>query len=153
MPINFISLPQVPWAVVEEGIHPVSIDEFKEVFVFNPHRRKQFEGLLTAIKVLKDAGCSKLYIDGSYATKKPIPDDYDACWDINNVDPTKLDPVFGDFTDGRASQKSKYEGEFFPAQIAADHAGTPYLDFFQQEKHSGGKKGIIQLDLTDDIGV
>ncbi|EOX3949973.1 hypothetical protein ACNUCD_004976 [Vibrio alginolyticus] len=119
--------------------------------MFNPHRRKQFDGLIDAMKALKQAGCSKIYIDGSYVTKKPTPGDYDACWDAGNVDPSKLDAVFLDFSDGRASQKAKYEGEFFPAHCFADNKQTPYTEFFQQEKHSGCRKGIVLLELSDEL--
>lgn len=150
MAITFISAPHAPWDFVSAGVHALSLKEFEKVFVFNPHRRKQFLGLIRALNNLKVAGCSTVFIDGSYVTQKPLPGDYDACWDITNIDATKLDPIFGDFDNDRASQKQKYEGEFFPASWGADTQGTKYLDFFQIEKHSGAKKGIIMLDLSDD---
>ncbi|MFM2667154.1 hypothetical protein AAFX24_20405 [Vibrio mediterranei] len=149
MPVNFIDIPLAPWAVLQEGIHNLSLDEFEELFVFNPHRRKQFYGLVEAMKALKYAGCSRLYIDGSYVTKKPYPGDYDACWDVDNVQRDRLDDVFLEFSNGRAQQKEKYEGEFFPAQWNADNKPTRYIDFFQKEKHSGGQKGIVLLNLED----
>jgi hypothetical protein len=150
MAITFVSVPLAPWDIVSTGIHLLTLTEFKEIFAFNPHRRNQFNGLITALKDLKYAGCSTVFIDGSYVTKKPLPGDYDACWDTNNIDMSKLDPAFRDFSNGRASQKEKYEGEFFPALANADATGTKYLDFFQVEKHSGNKKGIICLDLSSD---
>ena len=151
MSIEFTQIPLAPWPVLQEGIHKLSLDEFQEIFAFNQHRRKQFEGLVDAMKALKKAGCSKVYIDGSYVTKKPIPGDYDACWDGESVNIEELDIVFLDFTNGRASQKAKYEGEFFPAQCFADHNQTSYREFFQQEKHSGGRKGIVLLELNDEL--
>lgn len=150
MSVTFIKPPKAPWPVLEEGIHTLSIKEFSDIFVFNPHRRKQFDGLLDAIKSLKQAGCTNLFIDGSYVTQKPLPGDYDACWDVNNVDLDKLDSVFLSFENGRKAQKDKYEGEFFPAQGFADHAQTvQYIHFFQREKHSGTQKGIVLLKLDD----
>lgn len=151
MSISFHEIPLAPWPVLTEGIHKLDIHEFGEIFAFNPHRRKQFNGLVLAMKALKHAGCSKVYIDGSYVTKKPIPGDYDACWDVTNVNQYKLEPVFLDFSNGRASQKAKYEGEFFPAQFHADNLGTPYMEFFQQEKHSGLRKGIVLLELNSEF--
>lgn len=151
MSICFTEIPLAPWPVLQEGVHKLSLKEFQEVFVFNPHRRKQFIGLVNAMKALKQAGCSKVYIDGSYVTKKPLPGDYDACWDVTNVNPDKLDAVFLDFTNKRASQKAKYEGEFFPAHIFADGKQTPYIEFFQIEKHSGERKGIVLIELSDEL--
>lgn len=148
MTIPFISIPGAPWDVLVAGIHQISLAEFQLLFVFNPHRETQFKGLINALKALKKAGCARVYIDGSYVTKKPLPGDYDACWDHLDVDPSKLDPVFFDFDNMRANQKSKYEGEFFIAGTPADGAGTIFLDFFQIEKHSGQPKGIVLIDLN-----
>lgn len=152
MSIRFVDYPLAPWPVLEEGIHKLGLEEFREIFVFNPHRRKQYEGLLDAMKALKQAGCTKVYIDGSYVTRKPLPGDYDACWDAIGVDQAKLDTVFLDFSNGRQSQKTKFEGEFFPAQCFADSQQTPYTEFFQREKHSGEKKGIVLLELDGNLG-
>ncbi|RXE84306.1 hypothetical protein DRB05_20490 [Pseudoalteromonas sp. A757] len=147
MPVTFIDIPSAPWPVLQEGVHTLTITEFETLFVFNSHRRNQYEGLRKAIDMLKEAGCSKLYIDGSYVTKKPLPGDYDACWEREGVDITKLDKVLLDFSDRRRAQKEKYEGEFFLADNKADHVGTLFLDFFQREKHSGCRKGIVLLEL------
>lgn len=54
-----------------------------------------------------------------------------------------------DFTDRRATQKAKYGGELFPADLSADPAGTRFLDYFQQDKTTGKPKGIVALDLGD----
>ena len=46
-----------------------------------------------ALEVLHRAGCSKVYIDGSFVTVKLEPGDYDACWDIDGVNVEALDSV------------------------------------------------------------
>jgi hypothetical protein len=63
------------------------------------------------------------------------------------VDDRKLDPVLLDFSQARAAQKAKYGGEFFPAEVAAEPAGTRFLDYFQRDKLTGRPKGIVALDL------
>lgn len=73
MAIKFVDLPGAPWNVLEEGIHSLSLEEFKDIFATNQHRRKQFDGLVSGLKALKTAGCTKVYIDGSYVTKKIYP--------------------------------------------------------------------------------
>lgn len=144
---KFVSYKEAPFAVLKAGIHELSLAEFKTLFVYNAVRIKQFAGLLKALDNLKTAGCSTIYIDGSYVTQKGNPGDYDACVDYTGVDLNLLDPVFQDFSNKRQAQKSKYEGEFFPHSCKADRCGTSYIDFFQKEKFSGQQKGIIKINL------
>jgi hypothetical protein len=93
---------------------------------------------------LFNAGCQQAFIDGSYVTAKPIPGDYDLCWDIEGVNPDLLDPVFEDFSNKRENQKLKYGGEYFPFSFLEPPAFS-FLTFFQTDKSSGGQKGIIRI--------
>ena len=38
-------------------------------------------------------------------------------------------------------------GEFFPADLSAGGRGKAILDFFQVDRHTGERKGIVVLDL------
>ena len=129
------------------GIHQGSCDEFKQEFGSTPHRRKLLSGLETAARNLKSAGCKRIFVNGSFITSKEQPNDYDALWDIDGVDPEKLDPVFFDFSKRRAAQKNKYFGEFFPAQMIETGTGRLFLDFFQIDKETGVLKGIVEINL------
>ena len=104
-------------------------------------------GLRAALENLKEAGCRIVYIDGSFVTRKDIPNDYDACWEEVSVDPTALDQVLLTFDPGRAAQKAKYMGELFPASVIANTDGLSFLEFFQTDKDTGRPKGIIAIDL------
>ena len=42
---------------------------------------------------LKNAGCLTVYLNGSFVTNKEVPNDFDACWEEDGVDPAVLDPV------------------------------------------------------------
>ena len=106
-------------------------------------------GLKAAIVNLKNAGCRTVYVDGSFVTSKGIPGDFDACWEVEGVDPYKLDPVLLTFENGRAAQKAKYLGEMFPAGYIADDDGSYFLEFFQMDKDTGEQKGIIAIDLGE----
>jgi hypothetical protein len=135
------------------GIHGATWAELVAGFGQSLQRARLLSGLERAARSLRDSGCSTLYLDGSFVTRKEAvlgsaPGDFDACWDLTTVDPTKLDPVLLDFRNKRAAQKAKFFGELFPIQLPADAAGTPFLDFFQQDKHTGDPKGIIALDLS-----
>jgi hypothetical protein len=104
-------------------------------------------GFRQGIELLRVAGCKRVYIDGSFVTAKEFPQDFDACWDIDGVDPARLDPVFLDFSQGRAAQKARFRGEFFPAHLAEGGSGRTFLDFFQINKETGEKKGIVAIYL------
>ena len=65
------------------------------------------------------------------------------------MDPTVLDPVLLTFDPGRVTQKAKYMGELFPASAIASGDGFSFLEFFQADKETGGRKGIIAIDLGD----
>lgn len=106
-------------------------------------------GLKAAPENLRDAGCRTAYIDGSFVTRKAIPNDYGACWEETGVDSVILDPVLLTFDPGRATQKAKYMGEFFPASVTADADGLSFLEFFQADRETGRAKGIVAMDLGD----
>jgi len=71
-----------------------------------------------------------------------MPYDFDACWDPIGVDPTKLNPIFFDFSDGRKKQKEFFRGEFFPASCLANGKHF-FVDFFQIDRYTGNAKGVI----------
>jgi hypothetical protein len=129
------------------GIHQGNWNEFKRKFGGTPHRRKLLSGLETAARNLKAAGCKRIFVNGSFITSKQQPNDFDALWDIDGVDPEKLDPLFLDFSARRAAQKGKYFGEFFPAQMVETGTGRLFLDFFQIDKETGMRKGIVEINL------
>lgn len=138
-----------PWKVLPEGIHPATLVEVETCFGTNPHRRGLFSGLVNALKALRQAGCKTVYLDGSYVTGKPKPEDYDACWDVTGVIHANLDPVFLDFNLKRINQKLKYGGEFFPSTWLGV-PGQTFLEFFQKDRFTGKAKGILSIDLPTD---
>ena len=139
--------PDAPWPVLPPGIHDATIPEVALAFATTPHRQWLFEGFLRVVEALQAAGCDVVYLDGSFTTGKPHPDDYDGCWDHTGMDLALLDPVLLDFEHKRAAQKRKFLGEMFPALLANGPGGT-FLDFFQIEKFSGRPKGIIRIFLA-----
>src|SRR5579872_2122662 len=80
--------------ILPPGIHFTTWAAFVERFAATPAREWLLEGLLLAVVEFRHAGCHTLYIDGSFVTRKPVPNDYDACWDSDDVDLDELDPLF-----------------------------------------------------------
>jgi hypothetical protein len=129
------------------GIHQATWKEFVERFGRTAHRIRLLTGLRAALEALRSAGCEAVYLNGSFVTAKEVPGDFDGCWDMTNVDPTKLDPVMLTFDRGRAAQKAKYLGELFPASMMELGSSRTFLDFQQIDKDTGNTKGIVALDL------
>ena len=62
-------------------IYHVTWPEFVERFATNAHRRRLIEGMRQVLLALRDAGCPRVWIGGSFVTAKPDPADYDICWE------------------------------------------------------------------------
>jgi len=145
-----ITLPGSPWDVLPPGIHSATFAEVERTYAYNPRRRKLFTGLIEAAKHLSEVGCQKLLLDGSYVTAKPVPGDFDACWLPDGVNFTQLDPVFSDFDNDRANQKARFCGEFFPSTLIEADSGGHFAEFFQTDRFTGKRKGILAIALTTD---
>jgi hypothetical protein len=91
-----------------------------------------------------------VYLDGSFVTSAHLPADYDLCYEMTGIDPQFLDPVFFDMRAGRAAQKAKYGGEFFPCAATAA-TGHSFFQFFQVDKSTGQPKGIVALNLKANL--
>lgn len=129
------------------GIHFSTWSEIEKRLAFNGRRRRLLAGFREACELLRKAGCRLVFLDGSFVTTKEHPGDFDACWDIQQVDEDALDPVFWDFSNGRAAQKHRFGGEFFPAQLPEGTSGRTFVDFFQVNKLTGEAKGILSIRL------
>jgi len=132
------------------GIHLTDWNTFSVAFGVSARRSQLISGLAAAMVPLRQAGCNRLYIDGSFVTAKVVPNDYDVAWDPLGVDLLllkSLEPLFFDFANSRAAQKAKFFGEFFPSSQPAEPAGRTFLEFFQVDKNTGKQKGIVALDL------
>ena len=129
------------------GVHFATWREIEARLSFNPRRRRMLAGFRQACENLRRAGCRLVYLDGSFVSRKEHPGDFDVCWDIRNVDDEMLDPVFWNFSQGRAAQKHRFLGEFFPAQLPEGVTGRAFMDFFQMNKLTGEPKGIVAIRL------
>lgn len=129
------------------GVHLATWREIADRLSFNPRRQSLLGGFRRACEHLRKAGCRLVYLDGSFVTRKEHPGDFDACWDVQNVDDEKLDSVFWDFSRGRAAQKQLFLGEFFPAQLPEGATGRAFVEFFQTNKLTGEPKGILAIRL------
>jgi hypothetical protein len=132
------------------GVHVADWEEIAQRFGGTIRRRELLDGLQAALEPLREAGCRRVFINGSFVTDKDEPGDIDVAWDPEGVDVDRLleiEPVFGDFADRRAAQKAKFGCEFFPSSFTADLVGNTFLEFFQIDRETEARKGIVALDL------
>ncbi len=92
------------------GVHFATWQELEDRLSFNQWRQQVMAGFREACEELRKAGCRLVYPDGSFVTRKEHPADFDACWDVRNVNDARLDPVFWDLSQGRAAQKLRFLG-------------------------------------------
>ena len=131
------------------GLHVATWQQFESRFGYNSYRRELLRGLKKGMSILKQAGCERIYVDGSFIATKKYPGDFDVCWDATNVDIDLLDnlePVFLELSHPRKSQKDKFGGEFFPADVPATPSGQVFKDFFQVDR-DGNPKGLVVIEL------
>ena len=146
---DLVELTDGPWKVLPEGIHSATLEETRDRFAINDVRRTLFGGFLEAVVKLADAQCAIIFLNGSYVTENPYPNDYDVCWNPNGVDHTRLDPIFLERR-LRAQQKIRFLGEFFPSTTIVKGTRQTFVDFFQREKTTGKNKGIVKINLETD---
>lgn len=131
-----------------EGVHEASLEELRARFGRrSAARRRLFKGLHRAIENLREAGVKRVYVDGSFVTDKPAPNDVDGCWEASvDVDLGKLDEAFLDFGERRRRMKQKYGVDFFPCSYTEGDTRKAFLRFFQVDK-DGRAKGILAIEL------
>jgi len=134
-----------------EGVHELSLEDFKLMFVYNNRRTQIFEGFLVLLKDLRAINCRVVYVDGSFVTSKEQPGDIDVCWeDDEEINWDLLDsnyPIFFDMNPPREAQQRRYHADVFPGSFYVGRSGILFKDFFQQHKETGNKKGIIKINI------
>ena len=130
--------------VLPTGEHAASWDDVLDRFGWNVTRRRQLDGLVEALALLAEAGCRRVWLNGSFVTAKDEPGDFDAVWDPDGVDTDRLDPIFFDLAGGRQEQKRRFFGELFPDWTESG-SGLRFAEFFQRDRVHGFK-GIVVID-------
>lgn len=131
------------------GEHLADWDQVSERFGWNLRRRRLLDGLAEGLAVLASAGCSRVWLNGSFVTTKEEPADFDCVWDPTGVDLDVIceaGPELLDLGAGRSAQKQRFGGEFLP-NVTEAATGKQFASFFQTDR-DGSQKGIVVLDPT-----
>ncbi len=131
------------------GEHEAGWNEIRERFGWNVRRRCLLDGLQECLEALGAAGCTRVWLNGSFVTAKEEPGDFDAVWATEGADRERLAeelPELLDLSDHRAAQKLRFGGEFLP-NIIEGRSGKRFSSFFQTDR-AGTAKGIVVIDPT-----
>lgn len=133
------------------GIYTCGLEEVENRFVYNQTRKAIFGGLQKLIAVLRSVSCGAIYLDGSFVTSKNRPGDVDVCWQEatgTNYDyEYKNAPILNPTPINRKYHKEVFKADIFPADIIESQSKKYFIDFFQEDKDTGQKKGILKIDL------
>jgi hypothetical protein len=131
------------------GIHFCDWSEFQERFGYNLRRLNLINGIEEVLILLKEAGCRVAYLNGSFVTSKTNPQDFDMCYDSDNVNIDYLRKNGHILLNcyNSAAQKVRYGGEIYPSEQPVDES-TMSIEFFQRDRLQN-KKGIIAIDLWE----
>jgi hypothetical protein len=139
----FQSGPKLTDGSLPTGIYWTDLREFKERFVTSTNRSYIFEGFIQAALLLRQAGCGRLIIGGSFITDKLLPGDIDVIWDTVGINLAILDPIFLD--DSRQFELAqRYLGDYLPG-IAGHPDSCSLVKYFSKDKKTGAAKGLIGL--------
>ena len=68
-----VEIPGAPYRVLPPGIHWTSLEAIGGRFATNERRMELFQGFAAVLEALKNAGCRRVYLNGSFTTDKPLP--------------------------------------------------------------------------------
>ena len=130
------------------GLHRTTLENIKSKLTWSIKRKKLFDGLEEAVKNLRSAGVSQIYLDGSFITTEDEPNDIDGCWVPNSrVNADVLDAVFLDMTNSKAKMKDKYGVDFGIAGVSKGRVSTQPLEECFQLSRDGNPKGVLLLEF------
>jgi hypothetical protein len=131
------------------GVYFCDWDELKQRFGYNIRRRNLINGIEEVLTFLKAARCRTAYLNGSFVTSKSNPQDFDMCWDSDDVDIDYLRKnarLLLSFYNSTA-QKARYGGEIYPSDQPVDESIIS-IEFFQRDRQQN-RKGIIAINLWE----
>ena len=131
------------------GEHVASWDEVVERFGWTERRRRLLDGLAEAIELLAEAGCRKVWLNGSFVTAKDEPGDFDACWDTDDVDLDALDPALWTCPTTESRRRRASAGNCSRTS-SKPRSGLSFAEFLQNERDTS-RKGIVVIDLSKGV--
>lgn len=128
-------------------IHP-SYQKFLTLFATNPRRRQLLANALPFFHIFYSCNVQVVYIGGSFASTKELPEDIDLCFDITPIDETKLRTEFPQFLDPNAIGSIRRDLQCHIFHF--DDVDRDHLDLLSGDR-DGNPKGLVKLLLKEII--
>ena len=145
MALALVHVPGIADDALSPGLHWAGIREVRDALVTSYHRSWLFDGFIDACIELRRAGCSRVFLGGSFTTSKQYPGDYDACWDPAGVSAAGLDPLLYN-PELKLEQKGRYRGEWFIGREGNTPESEMYR-FISRDTETGSERGMIGIKL------
>lgn len=142
---------------LEPGIFPITLSELEHHSDFSSTNKRKFliQNLKLACEFYWKHNIENILIDGSFATKKPIPNDIDGilCFDTPNdqrlIDIIRSGNIWGNFNtikDNKFPMWHEYKIEFWihPGHFADITKQTTILDFFLKGRNNE-PRGLLKI--------
>jgi hypothetical protein len=126
------------------GVHEATVKDVEQRFAYNTKRKVLFARLFEVCEILGGANCPRLYLDGSFITKKEEPNDYDLCYEWEGMVHTS---EFEQFLRNRKTAKERYLGDIFIRMPQPPYYFDHVEDWQTDSRQDDVVKGIIQISL------
>jgi hypothetical protein len=124
----------------------LTFQEFVHHFGTNSTRMLQIENSIQFFRIFRGCGCKIVYVDGSFVSKKKIPEDIDLCFDLSDVDPNELTKGFPEFFDINAIGTTHRD---LHCHILHFDKEDKSLFTMLQYDRQGNPKGLVKLNILE----
>jgi hypothetical protein len=130
---------------LKPGTHPMKWNDFAATYGVNEHRSTKLTGMLDGLHDLRKLGVNEVYVGGSFVTKNPMPNDFDAAFNVargtwEEKYLSKLPALFS-----KHAMKDIYGGEFMPN---GPRNGILNALSFNSREGVNRAVGVVQLNLN-----
>lgn len=127
-----------PSGFLPPGNHAATLAEIQDRFCWNYRRKEIYKGLEYVTGELISHKVDKIWVDGSFVTKKERPGDVDVAYEV----PDEADLATWGWLDPRRRSDLK---KFHRVDLLPDWPGQAQINSWFCSDQDGNEKGIIRL--------
>jgi hypothetical protein len=140
--------------ILPAGIHDCTIQEAQQLLSSNDHRAKiwtGFQGFLNWAGQFPNLGA--IYIDGSYVTDKPLPNDVDVVLDITTCVDAEQALWVQAWSDHHVYVKQQFMVDFYTFVVGEGNDFSAFFQYVRVEEalqrgiSPATRKGILRVGL------
>lgn len=141
--------------LLPEGEHPLDWKSIVSLFGTSPRRQGLLQKLHELCLILKRAGVETVWLDGSFVTSKPTPNDFDMSFDLSDAAFARLPDYPFKVKNAATRLRSHFCGDIKVEPMADGYRYHKDLwPYVKDHEHNGKaifglKKGIVVIALGD----